>query len=390
MYKVLFIFVAYLYFLPLSFSGVNFNSDIDFNQELESFEGAWIELLPNEKLQLQTMTNSDKEFPARSEVEKLISYQTSVKRQRARGTCTIFSTIGLVESHLKRRSLLNQTYVSDFDFSEEWLEYLAMRNKTSEGSSTSANIRYLLERGLAQETDWEYIGKKWPSINTSDLAKERCGQLNYDRKISCLWGHRDPQLLITSDQKLLDPQSTLYDPEFLKIKKSAIVQLNKNIKPIFKQRHSFKINSLKWVKTYINKGHSLIMGLKLYYGSWNHSKTVKFDIQPRDKERWYQGIVGHPEPGSKDKRICDQKGGGHSLIIVGYDDNRIIKTKMLMDDGSIKEFSYKGVYYFKNSWGVGGHGRDFTLNGVNYPGYGVITQKYAHEHGRFFHLPTYK
>jgi hypothetical protein len=73
---------------------------------------------------------------------------------------------------------------------------------------------------------------------------------------------------------------------------------------------------------------------------------------------------------------------------VGYDDEKVTKTKMLMDDGSTKEFSYKGVYYFKNSWGIKGSGRDFTLNGVSYPGYGMITQKYAHEHGRFFHYPT--
>ena len=58
-----------------------------------------------------------------------------------------------------------------------------------------------------------------------------------------------------------------------------------------------------------------------------------------------------------------------------------------MEDGTWKEFSYRGVYYFKNSWGLRVSGRDFKLQGKNFPGYGMITQKYAHELGTFYHPP---
>jgi hypothetical protein len=57
-----------------------------------------------------------------------------------------------------------------------------------------------------------------------------------------------------------------------------------------------------------------------------------------------------------------------------------------MDDGTTKSFTYRGVYYFKNSWGTDKFGVQFSLNGKVYPGYGMITQKYAHDFGQFFQM----
>ena len=58
-----------------------------------------------------------------------------------------------------------------------------------------------------------------------------------------------------------------------------------------------------------------------------------------------------------------------------------------MADGTTKKFTYKGVYYFKNSWGTSSFGRDFDIDGVNFPGYGMMVQKYAEEQGQFFQMP---
>jgi hypothetical protein len=58
-----------------------------------------------------------------------------------------------------------------------------------------------------------------------------------------------------------------------------------------------------------------------------------------------------------------------------------------MKDGSEKTFTYRGVYYFKNSWGATNFGVDFEINGVNYPGYGMMVQKYAHAEGSFYLMP---
>jgi len=40
-------------------------------------------------------------FPVRSDVELLMNRMSSVKSQKSRGTCTIFSTIGLIEALFK-------------------------------------------------------------------------------------------------------------------------------------------------------------------------------------------------------------------------------------------------------------------------------------------------
>lgn len=58
-----------------------------------------------------------------------------------------------------------------------------------------------------------------------------------------------------------------------------------------------------------------------------------------------------------------------------------------MPDGSVVKKTYRGVYYFKNSWGTSGFGANFAIDGVSYPGYGMMVQDYAHDYGSFFKLP---
>ncbi|MDC1175436.1 C1 family peptidase [Bacteriovoracaceae bacterium] len=128
------------------------------------------------------------------------------------------------------------------------------------------------------------------------------------------------------------------------------------------------------------------LGLKLYYGSWNSSKTELHDIQPRDKNKWFDGIVGYPAPGSRDRRISGEKGGGHSILVVGYDYSIEITNKLLMDDGTYKEVKTSGAYLIKNSWGQKGFGKNFTFKGQSLPGFGWVSQEYANELGTFYSL----
>jgi hypothetical protein len=72
---------------------------------------------------------------------------------------------------------------------------------------------------------------------------------------------------------------------------------------------------------------------------------------------------------------------------VGYNDDEWVTVPTLMSDGTTRELRYRGVYYFKNSWGKAGFGSRFELEGVTAQGYGRITQRYAHEFGQFFRLP---
>ncbi|WP_127716349.1 C1 family peptidase [Halobacteriovorax sp. HLS] len=339
----------------------------------EGFESPYIESKPaiNDLLEKT-------DLPKQSDVLSVIDLQTSVKSQKSRGTCTMFTTIGLLEHYLVKYRGLSK----EIDLSEEWMEYVIMTKKTSEGSSTSKNFKALIENAYVSEAEWPYLGKKWTSIEESPLAASRCSHLRGNQLQSCFLGHRDPRLLTASEELVND-----VDPEFLPILKAA-KDNRPQIRDLLVKKSSYRLKTLSKVKELLVKGSPVIMGAKLYYGSWNHSKTDKLDIQPRDKSKWYEGIVTYPERGSRDRRISSELGGGHSLIIVGYDDEKEVTSRMLMEDGTWKDFTYKGVYYFKNSWGVRGSGKRFELDGVSYPGYGMITQKYAHDFGTFFHIPV--
>lgn len=326
--------------------------------------------------------DSELESSPRNNVRDVIAKQSPVKRQRSRGTCTIFTTTNYLEYIFFNKK------GSHPDLSEEWLEYLIMRNKQSEGSSITPNVTAILDHGIPSEEAWPYIGENWLKEENQHLGKERCSHLEGRIGLwtSCLLGHRDPRLLDTKDDLLLDVNSEFFDPEFVAIKSEA-EESRENMRSYIRRNKLYKLSKVSEVKNYLTQGIPLIMGIKLYYGAWNHSKADLFDIQPRDKAKWYAGIVGYPEPGSKDRKICDAKSGGHSLIIVGYDNEKIVKTRQLMENGEWKEFSYRGVYYFKNSWGTKGSGRDFSIEDSALPGYGMITQKYAHELGRWYLIP---
>lgn len=329
---------------------------------------------------INDLIGQEKSYPIRSDIEELISLQTPVKSQGRRGTCTMFTTIGVLEHVLIRKGYYS---VSEIDLSEEYMEYIIMKDKQSEGSSTSRNFKAVYKYGFVTEKTWPYVGQKWLDVDDFTISRQTCGHLVSKPVLlkSCLLGHRDPRLLAMNKRELRN-----FDPEFISIKTEAYDLRDRYLPELFKKRKSHKLKYVSSVKKLLLDGQAVIMGTKLYYGSWNSSKTTKLDIQERDKEKFYQGIVTYPEKGSRDRRISGEKGGGHSIIIVGYDDSKVVHSRMQMEDGSWKNFTYKGVYYFKNSWGTRGFGKKFELNGKSYKGYGMITQKYAHEFGSFFQV----
>jgi hypothetical protein len=319
-------------------------------------------------------------FVPYTSTHEVIAQFPGARSQKSRGTCTMFTTIGMVEHLLVKKGTFT---VDEIDLSEEWMEYIMMKDRQKEGSSTSKNLRAVLKYGVVHEGTWPYLGKKWEELSDDPLAEIRCGHLTKQAQLlqSCLLGHRDPRLLQMSQFDLEQ-----FDPAFISIKAEAQQLKSELIDGLYQKRKSYILKRTSQIKSLLAKGVPLIMGTKLYYGSWNSKKTEILDIQKRDKSKWYAGIVSYPEPGSRDRRISGEKGGGHSVIIVGYDDDKEVTSRMLMEDGTWKEFTYRGVYYFRNSWGVRGQGKRFEIDGKPYPGYGMITQKYAHEFGTFYHV----
>lgn len=342
-------------------------------------DGAYLDA-PYKNLVHPIDSKSDYKLLKKSDFLDMQEIMTPIRAQGSRGTCSIFSGIAMLESML----LLNYNFDKNtLDLSEEWLEYLIMRNRDSDGSNSWANFNALRKFGAPSEDTYQYIGATWEEGDFNPLAQERCGILAGKLKKSCLLGHRDPRLLNASSAQLLTEGNELFDPEFNEARNEAAQFRNNYIKF---SSSNYSVYYTQDVKRFLTKGLPLTLGIEFFYGAWNHRKANEFGIG-RSDENWNNGIVGYPERGSVDYKVSKENAAGHSILIVGFDDNKIVTTKVKMQDGTEKEFTYKGVYYFKNSWGKGGFGRDFTIEGENFDGYGMITQKHAHDHGSFYRMP---
>lgn len=350
--------------------GINLQANVD---------GAYLDA-PYKNLVHPIDSKTNYKLLSKSDFLDMQEVMTPVRGQGSRGTCSIFSGIAMLESMLLIKYNFDK---NTLDLSEEWLEYIIMRNRDSDGSNSWANFNALKRYGVPSEQSYAYIGQTWEEGSFNPLADERCGKLEGKLKKSCLLGHRDPRLLNASSAQLLTEESGFFDPEFSAARDEAFQFRNNYIKIA---GSNYSVYYTQDVKRLLTKGIPLTLGIEFFYGAWNHRKAVDFGIG-RSEENWNNGIVGYPERGSVDLKVSRENGAGHSILIVGYDDNKIVTTKVKMEDGSEKEFTYKGVYYFKNSWGTGGFGKDFNMSGEVFDGYGMITQKHAHQHGSFYRMP---
>jgi hypothetical protein len=314
--------------------------------------------------------------PAKSDTLALIAKQTPVRNQAARGSCSIFSATALLESML----IVDGKADTSIDLSEEYLQYLIAQNATDDGSTSPANFDALHENGTASEVKMPYIGLTWKSLSDGD-AQNRCGKLSDDALAHCLTGHRDPALLLKNDNEL---SAAGGDLDFLAARREA----QENRKRFFTangEQESGVVSGTKDVKALLAKGIPLTLDIDFYYGAWNHRLAESMGIN-RDTDNWAKGIVSYPERGSMDLAHSNEHRAGHSVVLVGYDDNREITYTVKMTNGQMKQFKRKGVYYFKNSWGTTNFGTQTEIDGQIVPGYGMISQDYANEYGQIFQL----
>ena len=268
------------------------------------------------------------------------------------------------------------------DLSEEWLEYLniASTRSTTDGSFTSRNFRLIKNFGLPYESTLPYESQNWEKTN-STLENYRCSGLINRERTMCELGHFNPNFYNMSDNQIV---SFPGGQDFLRVKNEA-----RNNKGLFPSLRLFNtLNSTTQIKSHLDVGLPIVLDINFFYGAWNHRKASELGIG-RDMNHWQQGIVGYPEPNSLDYQKSLENRAGHSVLIVGYDNEKEITTNVRMNDGSVKTFTYKGVYYFKNSWGSESFGASLNVEGEYHSGYGMITQRYAHEHGSFYKLEMY-
>lgn len=308
---------------------------------------------------------------SKNDTEAIIANQTPVRSQQSRGTCSIFSATAYLEGLLVQKG----SFDSQLDLAEEWLQYTAVRKKSSDGSNAPTNFEAIRKFGMPNEETLPYIGVDWTETYSA-LKDARCAHLSGTALKSCHITHFDPKLLEQDD-------SAISDQDFVTARKEANSFRAKHI--TFRPQ-SYYLYDTADIKSKLVAGTPVILEINFYYGAWNHRTAPELGIE-RNMDHWYQGIVTNPEPGSLDWQKSPEKSAGHSILIVGFDDNKIIKNTIRMADGKKKTFTYKGVYYFKNSWGQENFGRDFELDGKSYPGYGMIVQTHAHNDGSFFLLP---
>ena len=282
---------------------------------------------------------ADAVYPA--EFNDLVEVQSRVLSQGRRGVCSIFSTVGLME-HL----YIKEGTITEPDFSEQALQWstkieLGAFPRTG-GSSASRNLEAINRFGLWEEAAWPYEPNKWTTANDPECTGED------DQPTLCYTNGSPPETALT--------QKRWYLPRGRWV--------------------SSRVRSLKAVM--FEKKMAVVAGMTFYYQSWNHRGSKL----KTDNELWRKGIVTYPN--QDDKTSSLEKRAGHSILLVGWDDNmeapkRDKDGEYLKDaDGNVE--MEKGFFLFKNSWGTGSFGKD----NPNGDGYGWLSYKYVEEEARSY------
>jgi hypothetical protein len=271
---------------------------------------------------------ADEILPA--EFSDLVDVQSPVRNQAQRGTCSIFSTIALME-HL----YILEGSISAPDFSEQYLQWSVKFEMNSfpgtSGSSEIVNLRTINQNGIVAETMWPYEPTQWgpandPKCTGTDPMPNHC----YTN------GH--PTDAVRAANKFFLPRSRFVHPRDAKA-------------------HMF------------SKRHAVIASMDFFYQSWNHRKSEL----PTNADYWREGIVLFPN--AKDREVSLAKRAGHSILLVGWDDTMEVQTVdatgKLVVDAAGKPVMEKGFYLFKNSWGTS----SFGLDNPHGPGYGWISMR---------------
>ncbi len=280
---------------------------------------------------LPAQAKADEIFPASFD---LLATQSPVRSQGSRGVCSMFSTVALME-HL----YIKEGTIPEPNFSEQFLQWSTKievgRFQNTDGSNAQVNLQAISQHGIVLEEDWPYETQAW---NTSD--HEDCE--GDDRPVFCYTNGDPPEEALAADRYRL-PNS---------------------------QWVSTRTNDLK---AYMyNNERAIVVGGAFYYQSWNHGVSTL----PTNSEYWRNGWVLFPN--EDDRRESEANRAGHSILLVGWDDNLEVPrldgegNQILDDDG--EPVVERGFFLFKNSWGTGSFGRDSVEDGYGWISYEYVRQ----------------
>ncbi|MEA9357023.1 C1 family peptidase [Bacteriovorax sp. PP10] len=196
----------------------------------------------------------------------LSSDMSSVKNQDARGTCTFFSTLAMVEGAVKKD--LGQ----DVNFSEEFLNYATKKAgyyPSEEGSNVGFNLRTISKDGLILERDWAYQSS-W-----------------FGKALPC------------EKYKSTDSKAPAYCYSHDKPNKKAAANI---INADGIEFSSLSKDTSKMIKFLAEEKRPLIMSVTVNFNGWPNSGETTYNEELR------QECLSNPSD-------C----GGHSILVTGYD-----------------------------------------------------------------------
>lgn len=207
-----------------------------------------------------------------SNLPKIIDFSdemTPSRNQSDRGTCTIFSTMGLIEGAIKKDLGV------DVNLSEEYMNYTSKKTgiyNTTEGSVVSENIAAVYKGGLLLENDWAYQS----SWFKKSLPCEEYKSTDSNAPKIC-FSHNSPNNKVLA--QTIDPKNI----KFFGLKKDT--------------------NEI--IKHLANTKRPLAMSVNVNFNGW--SKTGETDYNEKLREECLTTPAN-----------C----GGHSIILTGYDMNK--------------------------------------------------------------------
>ncbi len=322
--------------------------------------------------QLYQVNNSDL---SQSDLMNVLPTITDIKEQKGRNLCTVFALTAVLES-----TFIKAGGSDRIDLSEEWLQYLVSVYSPSgggNGSIVSRNFNLSKKHGISQERFMKYTRGEWSEKSHSREINRYCSGLEGMLLTRCMNGKRPSSYLGMNAGALAQLPG---GDDFVEARESAT-----NVRDGFTKHLSGGVVSRSSsIKGLLRANETLTLEINIYYGSWNiTSKAGQMGIEA-DDNLYNQGVVTYPERNSMDRIKSRTEPARHAVQIIGYDDNVVLTYERRMKDGSLKSFSRKGVYYFKNSWGTSRFGRNFRYKGKRIPGLGMISQDFAHEFGQFY------
>ncbi len=269
----------------------------------------------------------------------LVEYDSPIRNQGSRGTCTIFATVALMENLYNREGTL-----ANVDFSEQFLQWSAkseLRSFTdTEGSSPSYNLQAINRFGIVQESLWPYQSQPWGPSNdaacTGNARPTRC------------YTNGEPPAEALAAQRFTLPQGRWINPSARSIKGHMV-----------------------------STRTPVVVAGTFFYQAWNHGGSGL----PISAEYSRQGYVLSPnEADVMDSTVPASRRAGHGIELVGYSDElevpRVDAEGNPVVDAEGNPVMERGFFLFKNSWGTG----RFGAANPHGRGYGWIAYDYVEQH----------